>query len=88
LIHHIIPYIDTLFDALEDQVSNTDNFPAVRMATKRSHAMLMKCYGLTDETAIYRIAMILNPAYKLSYFRQRNWPESWIKTVEELLRKK
>jgi hypothetical protein len=85
LIHHVIPYIDTLFDALEDQASNAQNFPAIRMAAICGHAMLFKYYGYTDETAVYWIAMILHPAYKLSYFRKRNWPESWIKTAEDLL---
>ena len=56
------------------------------MAARRGRMMLSKYYGYTDETAAYRIAMILNPAYKLSYFRKRNWPESWVKTAEELLR--
>jgi hypothetical protein len=57
VVHQVIPYVDKLFDTLEDEASNIENFPAVRMAAKRGRAMLSKYYGLADETAIYRVAM-------------------------------
>jgi hypothetical protein len=56
-IHQVIPFIDALFDALEDEAVKLSNFPAVRMAAKRGRAMLSKYYGFTDYTSIYRIAM-------------------------------
>jgi hypothetical protein len=52
----VIPYIDTLFDALDDQAENMENLPAVRMAAKKGQVMLKKYYTHTDESAIYRIA--------------------------------
>jgi len=49
--------MDTLFNALEDYETNESLLPAVRMAAKRGQAVMHKYYGLTDESAIYRIAM-------------------------------
>jgi hypothetical protein len=57
LIHTVIPFIDTLFDALEDESAKTSNHPAVRMAAKRGRLVLKKYYGYTDYTNTYRIAM-------------------------------
>lgn len=30
--------------------------------------------------------LVLNPAYKTTYFRQRKWPEEWITTAVDILR--
>jgi hypothetical protein len=30
--------------------------------------------------------VVLHPAYKLSYFQKRKWPEDWIQTALELVR--
>jgi len=57
LIHTVIPYIDTLFNALEDQSANKSNLPAVRMAAKRGQMMLKKYYGFTNYSSVYQIAM-------------------------------
>jgi hypothetical protein len=57
LVHQVIPNINKLFDALEDEASNIENFPTVRMTAKHGRAMLFKYYGLTDETAIYQVVM-------------------------------
>ncbi|EEB94273.1 hypothetical protein MPER_06936, partial [Moniliophthora perniciosa FA553] len=27
---------------------------------------------------LYRVAMIMHPAFKTSYFREKGWPEEWI----------
>jgi hypothetical protein len=66
LIYEVMPFIDTLFDALEDEATNIDNLPAVRMAAKRGHTMLSKYYGLTDHTHIYRMAMSMSFIFLLS----------------------
>ena len=56
-IHHVIPYMDHLSDALDDYSSNVELFPAIRMAAKRGSLVLQKYYGKTDESIIFRIAM-------------------------------
>ncbi|GBE82287.1 putative AC9 transposase [Sparassis crispa] len=47
---------------------------------------LNKYYTLTDSSEVYRIAMVLHPRHKLSYFKQAKWEQSWINTTEELVR--
>ncbi|KAF8162019.1 hypothetical protein BJ912DRAFT_865120, partial [Pholiota molesta] len=47
---------------------------------------LNRYYSRTDDAEVYRIAMILHPAYKLEYFRAANWEAEWIQTAEELVR--
>jgi hypothetical protein len=94
--------MDNLFDALEDYMANELLLPAVRMAAKRGRTVMSKYYGLTDESVIYRIAMsslhfstpctlpnvfiVLHPAYKVSYFRKRKWPQEWIDEALNALR--
>jgi hypothetical protein len=56
-IHEVIPFMDSLFDALEDFASDESLFPAVRMAAVRGRTVLQKYYGKTDDSIIYRIAM-------------------------------
>ncbi|KAF5317480.1 hypothetical protein D9758_019086 [Tetrapyrgos nigripes] len=41
---------------------------------------------MTDESAVYRIAMVLHPGLKLEYFRRRKWQEPWIRQAESLTR--
>jgi hypothetical protein len=57
LIHTIIPFINTLFDALDDESANPSNHAAVRMAAKRGRLVLKKYYGYTDYASVYQIAM-------------------------------
>lgn len=56
-IHQVIPYIDSLNDALDDFSDNTNLFPTVRMAARRGAVILNKYYGKTNESNVFRIAM-------------------------------
>ena len=57
LLHQVIPLFDGITRALDDHASDTKNAPAVRMAAVRGRVMLNKYYGLTDDSAMYCIAM-------------------------------
>ncbi|KAI1787165.1 hypothetical protein LXA43DRAFT_896664, partial [Ganoderma leucocontextum] len=81
----VIPYIDVLTAHLDDFQDNLTLTMGIRTAAKRGRLMLSKYYSLTDETAIFRIAMILHPAFKLSYFHKADWPEDWIKEARRLI---
>nr|VWO98345.1 PPM-type phosphatase domain-containing protein [Ganoderma boninense] len=86
LVHEVIPYMDALTEHLDKFSEDESLTPAVRMAAKRGRILLDKYYGLTDETIIHRIAMILHPRYKTSYFCTQEWPEEWISEAVDIIR--
>ncbi|KAL1940908.1 hypothetical protein VTO73DRAFT_7544 [Trametes versicolor] len=86
LVHEVIPYIDLLTDHVDDVDKDTQLAPAVRAAAKRGRAILDKYYSYTDDSVIYRIAMILNPRYKREYFHLREWPTEWVNEAVKIAR--
>lgn len=56
-MHEVIPYIDILTAHLDDFQDNLALTSGIRAAAKRGRLMLSKYYSLTDETAIFRVAM-------------------------------
>ncbi|KAF7296800.1 Dimer-Tnp-hAT domain-containing protein [Mycena indigotica] len=61
-------------------------FNAVRMAAVAGLGILDKYYAKTDESVIYRIAMLLHPSYGMAYFDQMGWEQEWKDLVVELAR--
>jgi hypothetical protein len=57
LIHEVIPIFDALTAALDEFLDNTALLPAVRAAALRGIIMMNKYYALTDDSAIFRVAM-------------------------------
>jgi hypothetical protein len=86
LVHEVIPLIDAITNVLGKFISKTDQHPAIRHAANTALAVLNKYYSLTDDSIVYRIAMLLHPRYKTFYFRDRKWKESWINEALKLLR--
>ncbi|EIW51479.1 uncharacterized protein TRAVEDRAFT_87359, partial [Trametes versicolor FP-101664 SS1] len=86
LVQDVIPYMDILTNLVDKFRKDEKLAPSVRAAAQRGRVILDKYYTLTDETIIYRLAMILHPGHKLRYFRDENWPEEWITEAVELLR--
>ncbi|KAJ6534286.1 hypothetical protein B0H19DRAFT_881596, partial [Mycena capillaripes] len=43
-------------------------------------------YARTDESNVYRIAMILHPGLKLAYFKKQRWPQALIDTAKSITR--
>ncbi|TFK81777.1 hypothetical protein K466DRAFT_464102, partial [Polyporus arcularius HHB13444] len=78
----VIPAIDHI-----DQVLTTASLShhqydlAVRMACKLAKVLLNKYYSLTDSSNTYRIAIILHPRHKLSYFKKLRWTDAWQRTA-------
>ncbi|OJT01847.1 hypothetical protein TRAPUB_10054, partial [Trametes pubescens] len=86
LVQDVIPYMDILTNLVDKFRKDEKLAPSVRATAQRGRVILDKYYTLTDETMIYRLAMILHPGHKLQYFRDENWPEEWITEAVELLR--
>jgi hypothetical protein len=57
LIHEVIPIFDALTSALDEFLDNKALLPAVRAAALRGIVMMNKYYALTDDSAVYRVAM-------------------------------
>ncbi|EEB96155.1 hypothetical protein MPER_04758 [Moniliophthora perniciosa FA553] len=81
LLHQVIPYIDALNSVLEKHLRNKNLLPCVRAAVARAIAVLDKYYSKTDESIMWKTAMLLHPRYKVFYFREQEWEEEWIDTA-------
>lgn len=56
-MHEVIPYIDILTTHLDDFQDNLALTTGICAAAKHGRLMLSKYYSLTDETAIFCVAM-------------------------------
>lgn len=86
LLHEVIPLIDTITRTLEKAITDHDLYPAVRASAAKGLAILNKYYSKTDDSIMYRCAMILHPRYKLTYFREAKWPSEWIDAAVSIVR--
>lgn len=85
LIYQVIPEIDKLTNALSAARDDESIHPAVRVGAWLGIRHLNKYYALSDDSIVYRLAMVLHPSFKLKYFREHKWQASWITQVQELL---
>ncbi|KAG8692217.1 hypothetical protein FRC11_003774, partial [Ceratobasidium sp. 423] len=44
-----------------------------------------KYYQKSDESVLYRLAILLNPSFRVHYLTRAEWPEDWIDTAVDLL---
>ncbi|OJT15227.1 hypothetical protein TRAPUB_8205 [Trametes pubescens] len=86
LVHKVIPYIDILTEHLDDFADDNTLVSTVRAAAEWGRVVLNKYYEKTDELIVYRIAIILHPAYKTQYFRLHKWTEEWIDEAKDLIK--
>ncbi|KAI0058384.1 hypothetical protein BV25DRAFT_1810894, partial [Artomyces pyxidatus] len=85
LLHEVIPIMDICTAALDDAYDNVDLHPAVRVGAKRGREILNKYYSKTDDSIMYRGAMLLHPRYKKTYFIRHGWPAEWVETAVEVI---
>ncbi|TFK59864.1 hypothetical protein BDN72DRAFT_744234, partial [Pluteus cervinus] len=74
----VIPAIDTIDETFTNSIRDDDLNPAIRSALILAKRTLNKYYSLTDQSAAYRIAMILHPRHKLNYFKEAGWDNDWV----------
>ncbi|KAF8587379.1 hypothetical protein K439DRAFT_1338216 [Ramaria rubella] len=80
-----VPIMDVLTATLDKYASDKMLFPAVHSAAARGHEIINKYCLLTDDSIVYRIAMVLHPRYKTIYFQRQKWPDSWVDTAVSLV---
>ncbi|RXW23667.1 hypothetical protein EST38_g2184 [Candolleomyces aberdarensis] len=81
----VIPAMDTIDSHLATCAIDTA-FPApLRAAFALGKKLLNKYYSLSDLSEVYRIAIILHPRRKLSYFKKAEWPDVWIERAQTII---
>ncbi|EPS96429.1 hypothetical protein FOMPIDRAFT_1130448, partial [Fomitopsis schrenkii] len=75
---NVIPSVDIIDERLATDTTNTALDPAIRVAVGCAKQTINHYYNKSNESAAYRIAMILDPQYKLQYFTENGWLDSWI----------
>ncbi|THU78676.1 hypothetical protein K435DRAFT_587469, partial [Dendrothele bispora CBS 962.96] len=85
-VHQVIPLMDDIYKILETHRDNIFLDSRLRFAAQKGITLLNKYYAKTDDSLIYRSAMLLHPSYKTSYFTQEEWPDDWITTAKETLK--
>jgi hypothetical protein len=63
----VIPAMDRITNGLNYQTGKVYH-PSITVAMKLAHKKLDRYYSLTDNSTVYRIAMVLHPGIKLEYF--------------------
>ncbi|KAG1744021.1 uncharacterized protein EDB91DRAFT_1004174, partial [Suillus paluster] len=69
----VIPAMDLINETLATHMLNNALLPSIRAAAGLAKRTLNRYYQLTDSSDVYRIAMILHPRHKLSYFKCAKW---------------
>ncbi|KAJ8579264.1 hypothetical protein M405DRAFT_754714, partial [Rhizopogon salebrosus TDB-379] len=82
----VIPAMDLIDDKLTSYSHDHKYLPAIRAAVRLAKKTLNRYYELTDTSEVYRIAMVLHPCHKLSYFKNAGWEDEWVDTAEALIR--
>ncbi|TFK58174.1 hypothetical protein BDN72DRAFT_782419 [Pluteus cervinus] len=85
-ISHVIRTIDRIDDNFTNAAADTKLNLAIRSAILCGKKTLNRYYSRTDMSVTYRIATILNPSFKLAYFKDRKWPTVWIDEAIRVLR--
>ncbi|KAF7776844.1 hypothetical protein Agabi119p4_5237 [Agaricus bisporus var. burnettii] len=86
-ISAVIPSMDHFDEKLATIIVSPHYSPSIRSAIRFGKKTLNKYYSKTDHSNIYRVAMVLDPRYKLSYFKKLDWEPEWIAEAEEMVKK-
>ncbi|TFK47876.1 hypothetical protein OE88DRAFT_1606907, partial [Heliocybe sulcata] len=83
----VIPAMDHIDNFFTDVIRDKSKYGApLRAAIAIGKKTLNRYYNLTDSSELYRIAMVLHPRHKLSYFKRAGWQQDWIDTAESIVR--
>ncbi|KAG1766265.1 hypothetical protein EDD22DRAFT_732740, partial [Suillus occidentalis] len=77
----VIPAIDHIDESLTTHSFDKHLNSAIRASLAVGKKTLDRYYSLTDASHTYRIAMVLHPWHKLTYFTNAGWEQDWIQTA-------
>ncbi|KAG1724563.1 uncharacterized protein EDB91DRAFT_1004527, partial [Suillus paluster] len=75
----VIPAMDLIDERMTMYSHDTKFLPSIRSAIGLAKKTLDRYYQMMDMSEVYRIAMVLHPCHKLSYFKSAGWEDGWIK---------
>ncbi|KAE8247201.1 hypothetical protein A4X03_0g7115, partial [Tilletia caries] len=75
--------LDAHFRAVEE---NDDVGEVWREAARRASAVAAEYYGLTDDSIVYYLAVMLHPQMKRRFMEVMGWEASWMDRAEQTLR--
>ncbi|KAL1941326.1 hypothetical protein VTO73DRAFT_7143 [Trametes versicolor] len=78
--------MDHINDLLTNWTRDDDTYEEpIRVALGLAKKTLNRYYKISDMFAVYRIAMILHPCYKVDYFKSAHWPKAWQKDTRKMV---
>ena len=83
----IQPSFNKLFDILDNIIAGSGRYveiasPTVKEAAEKARAKLVQYYTKANTTML--LCMVLDPQYKLAYFKKHDFPEEEIEAVVTL----
>ncbi|TDL13592.1 hypothetical protein BD410DRAFT_735159 [Rickenella mellea] len=82
----VIPAMDHIDETLATHSLDPRYQRCIQTSLTIGKKTLNRYYNLTDDSEVYRIAMVLHPRHKLNYFKNARWEESWINTARDIVR--
>ncbi|CAB5217264.1 unnamed protein product, partial [Rhizophagus irregularis] len=83
MLSSAIPIYNYLMDGLETYCENFDSSGDMVIAVKAGLEKLEIYYEKTDDTTMYTIATVLDPRFKLGYYEDNKWKQSFIRYAKE-----
>ena len=77
-----IPLYNIHIDHIEDTISLDNIKPVIKEAAESCKNKLLEYYNKTNET--YLIATILDPRFKMQYYKDNNWEEDMISDINKV----
>ncbi|KAL4264910.1 Vacuolar processing and transposase activity regulator [Pleurotus pulmonarius] len=82
----VIPAMDHIDEKFGSDALNTRLHAAIRASVAVAKRTCNRYYSRTDESDLYRVAMVLHPQYKLDYFKDTDWDPDWQEKARNLKR--
>ncbi|TFY74982.1 hypothetical protein EWM64_g9031 [Hericium alpestre] len=81
----VIPAMDHIDFWLTTDACDSKYHLAIWASLNVAKCTLNCYYTMTDLSEVYRIAMVLHPRHKLTYFKNAKWEQDWIDTAREVV---
>ncbi|KAF9513199.1 hypothetical protein BS47DRAFT_1296707, partial [Hydnum rufescens UP504] len=74
----VIPVMDSIDSVLEVGMGTKKYHDSIRLGLALARRTLNRYYSKTDASDAYRVAMLLHPRYKTTYWKDHDWEPEWI----------
>ncbi|QRW08919.1 DNA polymerase [Ceratobasidium sp. AG-Ba] len=84
LLADVVLHFDSLEYEYTNIASDSDQPAYMRAGAQRARTVLNKYYEMTDQSHLYRAAILLHPSMRRQYLTLAEWPDSWIEESIDL----